>query len=378
MTIVFVSNYYNHHQSPFSCAMDRLLDHKYYFVETIPMDNERIHLGWGREVKPPFVLRAYADKASKAKSFNLIMSADVVIYGNCNFSYIRPRLKAHKLTFAYSERLFKDDIWWHTLVRSIKYRIKIGAFQADYHRLLCASSYSAQDYSHIGLFREKCYKWGYFPEVKQYDNIEHLISQKKTNSLLWCARLIDWKHPEVAIAIADRLRNDGYDFELKMIGDGSRLEAIKNMIDELNLKNHVQLLGVMLPEEVRVYMERSEIFLFTSDRNEGWGAVLNESMNSACAVVASSAIGSASFLIDDGRNGDIYKDGYTDELYRKVKILLDEPSIRATKGKAAYRTISEQWNACIAAERFVHLSRELLRENAKADIFKTGICSKAT
>ena len=33
-------------------------------------------------------------------------------------------------------------------------------------------------------------------------------------------------------------------------------------------------------------MEQADIYLFTSDRNEGWGAVANEAMNSACAMVA--------------------------------------------------------------------------------------------
>ena len=34
-------------------------------------------------------------------------------------------------------------------------------------------------------------------------------------------------------------------------------------------------------------MEKADIFLFTSDRREGWGAVANEAMNSACALVVS-------------------------------------------------------------------------------------------
>jgi hypothetical protein len=37
---------------------------------------------------------------------------------------------------------------------------------------------------------------------------------------------------------------------------------------------------MMPPEEVRVHMEQSNIYLFTSDFGEGWGAVLNEAMNS--------------------------------------------------------------------------------------------------
>ena len=121
-------------------------------------------------------------------------------------------------------------------------------------------------------------------------------------------------------------------------------------------------------------MEQSQIFLFTSDRNEGWGAVLNESMNSACAVVANRAIGSVPFLIDDGVNGDIYEDGNIDDLYQKVKAILDHPARRIEKSKNAYTTITEEWNAETAAERFVALVDEC---GAKPKPFHNGPCSTA-
>ena len=82
----------------------------------------------------------------------------------------------------------------------------------------------------------------------------------------------------------------------------------------------------MKPEQVREYMEKSEIHIFTSDRNEGWGAVLNESMNSACVPVANKAIGSVPYLINDGNNGFMYKD--ENELYEKVKYLLNNDKDR--------------------------------------------------
>ena len=81
------------------------------------------------------------------------------------------------------------------------------------------------------------------------------------------------------------------------------------MIRSKGVEDCVEMLGAMSPDEVRAYMERADVFLFTSDFNEGWGAVLNESMNSGCAVVASHAIGSVPFLIKDGVNGLIYENG---------------------------------------------------------------------
>ncbi len=75
------------------------------------------------------------------------------------------------------------------------------------------------------------------------------------------------------------------------------------------------------PEEVRAAMERSEIYLVTSDRKEGWGAVVNEAMNSGCAVVADHMIGAAPWLIRQGENGWMYRDGEEQELFRTVERL---------------------------------------------------------
>lgn len=113
-------------------------------------------------------------------------------------------------------------------------------------------------------------------------------------------------------------------------------------------------------EEVRRYMEQSEIFLFTSDYNEGWGVVLNESMNSACAVVASHAIGSVPFLLNDGENGFICKNGDEDDLFNKVKFLLDNPEKRKEMSLNAYKTMAETWNAENAVKNFMDLNQSVM------------------
>ena len=46
ISVVFVSNYINHHQIPFCNAMDRLLQGNFTFVQTEPMEEERVRMGW--------------------------------------------------------------------------------------------------------------------------------------------------------------------------------------------------------------------------------------------------------------------------------------------------------------------------------------------
>lgn len=376
MKVVFISNYFNHHQKAFSEAMDKLTEHNYHFIATSVMGEFRKKLGY-EIMCPDYVLQNFISPTVAEHCQKLIDEADVVIIGSAPDSLIKNRLKKKQLVFYYSERLYKKKCKWYKLpLRIIRHYLRFGRHKNVY--LLCASAYTAADYAKTFSFLNKTYKWGYFPEVKQYEDIDKLIGNKQKNSLLWVARLIDLKHPEMPVKVVKRLRDNGYDVHLSMIGNGPLEEGLKDFIKRLNLEDYVDVLGAMSPEQVREYMEKSEIFLFTSDRNEGWGAVLNEAMNSGCAVVASHAIGSAPFLINDKENALIYKDGDLDDLYEKVKWLMDNPEQCAIMGKKAYQTMIEQWNAENAAKRVLLLAEKLIGGQKKADIYNDGVCSKAS
>lgn len=162
LKLVFVSNYYNHHQASLSRAMYEQTDHRFAFIETEPMSEERIAMGWGEKEKPSYVFSAYESKDQWQKCQKVINEAEVVIWGSCPFSMIRPRLRKKKLTFAYSERIFKNGFhgmnFWG---RAVKYIFRLALYQKN-HYLLCASAYAAGDYARIGLFRGRAFKWGYF------------------------------------------------------------------------------------------------------------------------------------------------------------------------------------------------------------------------
>ena len=101
--------------------------------------------------------------------------------------------------------------------------------------MLCVSGYAAGDYNSIGLFKNNTYQFGYFPVIKKYDDVDGLIASKKHNSIIWVGRLIEWKHPDHAIEIARRLRKDGYDFTMEMIGNGPLKDELHRKLDELDL-----------------------------------------------------------------------------------------------------------------------------------------------
>ena len=373
MKVVFVSNFFNHHQKPFSDEMYILLGDDYKFIETETFSDNRKNMGWKESILPDYVVGFETFKNAQKQCIELINQADIVIIGSAPRALLADRIKKRKTIFYYSERPLKDKMpIWKYPFRLFTWRHLNPQRKNIY--MLCASAYTAEDYARFGLYKNRCYKWGYFPEVRQYSNIRNLISKKSSNSLLWCARFIDWKHPEVPVEIAKRLKADGYSFQLGMIGNGELTDKILERIKNEGLADCVNLLGVMEADAVREYMEKSQIFLFTSDRHEGWGAVLNESMNSGCAVLSSHAIGSTPFLLQDKENGLIYKNGDIDDLYEKVKYLLNHPEERMLLGENAYNSIRTLWNPRVAAERFLEIANKVL-EGKPANIFLEGPCS---
>ena len=376
MKIAFASNFYNHHQKPLADAMYSIVGDGYHFIETEPISEERLNMGWGGDQRPSYILQSYIDEESNKKCQQIIDEADVVIYGSAPYTMMENRLKSGKLTFKYCERPYKKGVPLYKLpVHILRAYKKYTRFKNFY--VLCASAYTPVDFSKMLAFIGKTYKWAYFTEVKKYDDIDEIIRLKHSASILWVARLIELKHPEMPIAVAKRLKADGYDFKINMIGNGELEAATRELIEREGVADCVEMLGAMKPHEVREHMEKSEIFLFTSDRNEGWGAVMNESMNSACAVVANSAIGSVPFLINDGENGYMYKDGNVDDLYKKIKKLLDNADDRKRIAKNAYLTMVEEWNAENAAEKFVALCEKMLAGEYKPFPYESGVCSKA-
>ena len=85
---------------------------------------------------------------------------------------------------------------------------------------------------------------------------------------------------------------------------------------------------------------------------------------------------SVPFLVKDNENGLIYESGNLDMLYEKVKYLLDHPEEQQRLGRAAYSTITEEWDAETAAERFVALAQRILDGEKYPEMYVNGPCSR--
>lgn len=360
MKITMISNYINHHQIPFSNALYEKLGADYHFIQTEPMEEERIQMGWGVEAeKIPYVV--FLDKQLELCK-QLIEESDILLVGWMEREdLIADRLNSDKLTIRISERLYREGQWKAISPKGLirKYKEHTSHRKGPVY-LLCAGAYVPSDFSIVKAYPNKMYRFGYFPEFKEFTKEQlqkmHVWGEKKNQEeiqIVWAGRFIPLKHPEYAILLAENLKKQGYKFHLHMVGGGELEGELKQNVKLKELQNKVTFYGFLKPAQVRKVMEKCHIHLFTSNYLEGWGAVVNEGMNSGCVEVANVEVGAAPFLIQHGKNGLMYKDGSYEDMEKQITYLLDNPVKASRMGMEAYKSIATQWNATEAAGRLL-------------------------
>ena len=372
--IVFYSIVLNHHQIPVADALWEMTGHHYTFVELADLKDSK---GADSDYSTrPYLLKSWESKTAYDKAMNLARTADVCVFSGVeSLEFEKERMKAGLFSFDMGERWFKHGFKNLLSPRLIRWlwSYYTGNWANKPLYKLCCSAFCADDQYRLGTFKGKCYKWGYFTNVT--GNVYNKEERQETVSIMWCARFLKLKHPELPIMLAAKLNRSGYKFILNMYGSGEEQTSTRQLAESMHIDDCVIFHGNVPNSEVLDAMRASDIFLFTSDRHEGWGAVANESMSQGCALVASDAIGSTPYLIKDKETGCIFRSGNLQSLFDCVKWLLDNPEKMLTIQENALKYMQNVWSPANAAKSLLQLIHDL--QNGKDTDIAEGPCSKA-
>lgn len=368
--IVFLSNVASPHSIPL-CKAIIDIGIELLFIETSKLIKARSGMGYEAFSNYDFVVSADKFYKNEAYYTEIIDKADVLLFsfGSVSEKYLTKRIQNNLPVYLLSERLFKKGflkLFDPKLWKSIKF------FHSVYDKnvfLLCMGSYVPDDFRMCGFNQNKIFKFGYITECKLYDEIELLNQKNHENmNLLWVGRLIWWKQPLQAIKCAKLLEDAHYNFELHIIGDGPLKKRLERYVLKHKIRNIV-LHGSMNNHDVKKRMIESDILLCTSNRLEGWGAVINEGMSLGCTVVANRCMGATNWLIRNNHTGIIYSGGYR-QLYKSVISCLPLSKTHRI-GINGYCFIRDYWSPSFAAERLV----SLISNNNEYRINDGAICS---
>ena len=358
MQVVFISNFINHHQLPFCNALKKRLGDDFIFTQSEPMEEERVAMGWDVNVKNISYVKCFYDDEKLCR--DLILNADVLIAGwTDKIDIVMQRMSQRKLTIRISERIYREGQWKAISPRGLisKYREHIRYRNYPVY-LLCAGAYVASDFNLIKAYPNKMYKFGYFPQTMKY-HLDKLFAMKDSSGMIeiiFAGRFMKLKHPEYMIWLARDLKEENEkraqrdepllpNYRIHMVGAGELEHPLRTLVTKYGLLDQVIFYGYQSPEKVRTLMERCHIHVFPSDELEGWGAVVNEAMNSGCAVVASADAGAVPYLIKQWENGVMFPGNNYDKMKDAVIYLMTHGREREEMANKAYHTILDSWNA---------------------------------
>ena len=362
MRIAFFSNFLNAHQLPLSNEFDAMEGVDYTFVSLLATDGMV-----GRESLDDdynFVIKEYDGEAEVALAMRHAVEDEIVIFGDMagKEQYVRARAKTGKPFFRYAERLLKRGDWWRFALPKI-YRTwnQFGRYKKDEIRVLCASAYTARDLGLFGFPVSKCFKWGYFPQVRTTNGTpDSKTPLQRYKALCSAQRLIPLKRVDLQIHALQRVLSAGADATLTIAGDGPEKQKLEELASRLGVAGNVEFLGELSHDDTLALMRECGVFLATSNRKEGWGATVNEAMAMGCCVIASEEMGSVPYLIKDGFNGLFFHGGDSSELAEKISLAFSDPEFAMRLGKTAKETMEGEWGPATAAMRFYQTSRSIV------------------
>lgn len=360
MKLVFYNNCLNHHQVNVADEFYKILGDDYTYVATVPSSISGLKGGMDYNSRPYCIMAGDSEDAYN-KALDLSRNADVCVFGaeSLPFAVVRAKYNPKALSFELGERWMKKG-WKNILSPNLrKWWIAYQRYfrSANFYKLN-ASAFAASDHYKLCSYKGRCYKWGYFTSVPEETKVGSLEVCEPVR-LMWCARFIDWKHPELAIQLAERLKQRDYSFQLDLYGDGELRSGLEVRVERLGLIDCVQFHGNVPNSEIHKAMRQHDMFLLTSDRGEGWGAVANEAMTEGCLLIGSDEIGAIPFLVKSGNNGLVFKSKDLSSLCEKVEWAINNKEKVIQMRIEAMKTMTKIWSPKSAAVNLLKLIDDL-------------------
>lgn len=185
---------------------------------------------------------------------------------------------------------------------------------------------------------------------RSMEPVEEQKSFSHKRTLVSVGRMVPQKSFDRLLRVVNKLRNDGFDFSLILLGVGELEEKLKEQSKELELENTVSFLGYQT--NPYKYVRNSDLFVCSS-LHEGFSTAVTESLIVGTPVITTMCSGMEELLGKKNEYGIIVNND-EEALYDGIRELLqDDEKLSAYAQKAAERGrqfITEQ--TVTAIERF--------------------------
>ncbi len=295
--------------------------------------------------KTPYIKRFYTYKKAVWEHRTSARSLYKYYVGNKNYDveigfYRGPSIK---IVSGSTNKKSKKLAWVHTDLRLCNPKTILGWFNniedvktaySKMNGIVCVSEQAKQSFIEtIGHPEKAKTVYNLIPSERIIEKSNEVPPLKRKKfTLITVGRLIPDKRQDRLLSATKRLRNEGYDFDVWIVGGGVSENELKKYCSENNLDN-VVFTGMQ--SNPYSYMKEADLFVLTS-RREGFALVVPEAM--ACGLpILSTACTGPTEILNNGEYG-ILVENSSEGIYGGIKAVLDNPeSLKHFKEKSKRR-----------------------------------------
>ena len=174
----------------------------------------------------------------------------------------------------------------------------------------------------------------------------------------WIGRMTAVKRTDDVLVAFKRLRDDGVDAVLCMVGDGPDREQLERRAHELGVVRDTLFLGYQ--EDVAPFYAAFDALVLPSS-NEGTPVSAIEALAAGRPVVAT-RVGGVPDVVQEGEDGFLVEPGATDELADRLAQLARDPALRERMGRAGRERVLPRYAVARLVDDVDRLYRSLLSE----------------
>lgn len=175
-------------------------------------------------------------------------------------------------------------------------------------------------------------------------------------------RLVPEKDYTTLVRAANWLQEQGYDFELDIVGDGPERGKLEEAVARFGLQNRVHFQGFQ--SEMTKWYQHFDVFVLSSIR-EGQPMVLLEAMATGLPIVAT-RVGGIPATCHDGKEGILVNPGEPRQLAEAMGELLQDRQKRMAMGESARARIIEEFSIEATCKKYLALYEQLYRRKTNS------------
>lgn len=358
MKVALLTNIVSPHQLPLAEEIVKLVgEDNYRYAYTEAFHEERARMGWNSGSVPKWCRPAI-------ECSDFLENADLVYSELRDFELFEKRLAEGKDTFYVSERWLKPIMlpfglslpgWVKLLHPGYMKKVRRISSLFGFHgfRYLPQGPWAARDMRFIckvvgkPLDGSQMTPWGYFVAPSKYALHNEIGVERNVMRVLWVGRLIKLKRVDTIVrAIGEYLKrrladNSLREITLDIYGTGPEETRLREISDKYG--KTVRFYPSVPIAEVRRLMHEHEVYVFSSNKYEGWGAVVSEALEEHMTVIGTCEAGASAAMLPSSHlfhSGD----------WRRLAMLLTQASRHELKP-----TEIGMWTAKAAAKRMLEL-----------------------